>query len=663
MRALPVLFIAATALGAAFAGAPVDRSQASAKGGQASAKEGASALAQEDGGRARAWNLGTAAQGAVDLSWERSPDGLWYLRPTEGAPRPLAVVLEVAADDPGWRAAPPEVGVLTVDTRGRERRSIGALSSTWSALPVGTALEGESEDGSQAPVPEADTTPRAFAAYAGESPPAPIAVGALLPRPSGPVPVAAAVLRVEDVLHALNAAPLPELPPAPGDPLPGATAEELERFEAGRREFDAHMSERDGLGPAFNDHSCFICHLGPASGGFSERRVLHFARSDRGGLPIPELGGPVLQSQGIHPSAVELLPEESDVQSVRITPHLFGSGLVELIPDELLLAGAADQPEGVRGRAHLVPALEDERIRVGRFGWKSQMATLLTFTADASLVELGQTNRLLPFESPPGGDPRVVERFDRVADPELTPGPDGRDRLDRLVDFQGLLAPPPQTPAEGHAGEALFGELGCATCHTPRMSFRTERGDVSIAPYSDFLLHDMGGEGDAIRTGDAAPQEMRTAPLWGLTGRRFLWHDGELAHVPFPELIVRAIARHRGQGDASRQAFEDLGAAQRELLIDFLRSLGRSPHDLNADGKVDGSDGQWLAAELGSAPAEGSDSGAAASGAHSAVQTWTWRELLDIDGDGSLSPGEWLAFAAEMERAPARQRQLASPLR
>jgi predicted component of type VI protein secretion system len=242
----------------------------------------------------------------------------------------------------------------------------------------------------------------------------------------------------------------------------------------------------------------------------------------------------------------------------------------------------------------------------------------------------------------------VTELYDRVPDPEIVPDEDGRDRLDRLVDFQRLLAPPPQTPAAGHAGEALFERTGCAVCHTPRLVTGDGR---RFAPYSDFLLHDLGDQGDGIRTGSAAPSEMRTAPLWGLTGRRFLWHDGALALEPFDVLIEQAVARHAGQAAASRAKFAELSEAERELLTDFLRSLGRAPHDLDADGRVTPADGAALISAL--------ESGVA-SQPHG---PWTWRELLDLDGDGRVAAAEWAACARSLAGAPGARRELAEPRR
>jgi hypothetical protein len=577
------------------------------------------------GARELAVTSRTAAPKVLELEWRQPSPAVWALRLPADVEGLAAVFLEVPADRAGWRAGEATDDAVPLDVTRGELRVLGRVDRGWGAADLA---------GGQVSV-----------RFEGSSPPAPIAV-ATATRLQDFVEVRFAG-GAREVFAALPTEPLPELPPLPGEPSRDASPEELALFAAGRREFDRFVSERDGLGPGFNGESCFVCHLGPASGGSSERRVTHFASSAAGGRSFPEVGGPVLQERGIHPSAEELVPSEADVRVVRISPHLFGSGWVEAVDDGTLAALARAQPVELRGRVHWIEGREGAPPRAGRFGWKAQAADLLSFTAEAALEELGQTNRLFPNELHAGGDPRVTELYDRVPDPEIVPGEDGRDRLDRLVDFQRLLAPPPQTPADGHPGAALFERTGCAVCHTPRLATADGR---EFAPYSDFLLHDLASEGDGIRTGDAGPTEMRTAPLWGLTGRRFLWHDGAVAHAPFEELIARAVARHAGQGSAAREAFAALAGPERAALVDFLRSLGRAPHDVDADGRVTRADGTALLASL--ASAEGA-----------AESRTDWGDLLDLNGDRRVGAAEWAAFARSLARAPAVNRALSEPRR
>ena len=65
---------------------------------------------------------------------------------------------------------------------------------------------------------------------------------------------------------------------------------------------------------------------------------------------------------------------------------------------------------------------------------------------------------------------------------------------------------------------AIFGATGCANCHQPTLQAGPSPvpaiNGATFAPYSDFLLHDMGVLGDGIVKNQAGPTEMRTAPLW-----------------------------------------------------------------------------------------------------------------------------------------------------
>lgn len=435
-----------------------------------------------------------------------------------------------------------------------------------------------------------------------------------------------------------------QLQPLPGDPLPGLTAEERARFDEGRAAFGELLTPARGLGPAFNEFSCALCHREPAAGGSSERRQLLFGRSGTPFDPLAEWGGPRLHEQATEPGALEYVPSASDVQGFRATPPLFGLGLVERIPDaELEALSARTEPNA--GRVHRVLPREGGLERAGRYGWKAHAATLASFTAEALRNELGVTNALIPDELAPNGSARVLAACDRVPDPE-DDGRDGsgRSRLERLADFQRFLAPPPQTPRAGMAGERVFAALGCAECHHP--AFTTPAGGsaalsgVTFRPYSDFLLHDMGSFSDGIPEGAAGPHAMRTAPLWGLALRRFLGHDAESTGATAAERAVAAVLRHDGEGATARDAFEALGAADRVALLRFLGSLGRAEFDFDGDGKVGPEDAAEARRWLERPPARvGPDDRAA---------------IADADADGDLDAAD--AEALELALARARER-------
>lgn len=143
----------------------------------------------------------------------------------------------------------------------------------------------------------------------------------------------------------------------------------------------------------------------------------------------------------------------------------------------------------------------------------------------------------------------------------------------KIADFMTLLAAPPRgtITEEAIAGEAVFDRIGCGTCHVAALQTGSNRNPsldrVTYAPYSDFLLHDMGPLGDGIEQGNATGREMRTAPLWGLRMVTTLLHDGRT------RTIEGAIGAHDGQARASRDRFNALNETDRSRLLAFLRSL------------------------------------------------------------------------------------------
>ncbi len=354
-----------------------------------------------------------------------------------------------------------------------------------------------------------------------------------------------------------------------------------------------------GLGPIFNQTSCGSCHNNPV-GGAGVQTVTRFGFiGKKGGFdPLAELGGSLRQAEAISDECAEIVPPEANVTSLRVTNGILAYGLVEAISDEDLLSNRDLQPIEQRGEAHMVSNFEDptDELHVGRFGWKAQVASVLTFSSDAAQNEMGLSNRFLPFDNAPNGNEELLEQCDTVADPEDFPDADGFEFIDRVTDFQRLLAPPPQTPKFGVQGEIVFNDIGCAVCHTP--SFITSddpdtepvlRNQV-IRPYSDFLLHDMGIAGDGIEQGSASGRQLKTPPLWGLAYRDPLWHDGRFSAGTFDSRVTLAIQEHGAfgsQGTDSANAFEALSDSGKAMVIQFLSSLGQVEFDSDDDGDVE----------------------------------------------------------------------------
>jgi CxxC motif-containing protein (DUF1111 family) len=380
-----------------------------------------------------------------------------------------------------------------------------------------------------------------------------------------------------------------------GEVLPGLTAPQTARFEAGRLAFNRVLTAAEGLGPIMNDHSCASCHQNPRVGGSGTKVVTRFGNSGPPFDPLENLGGSLLQAQTTDAQCQEFVPPQANVAISRITTSTFGGGLIEAILAGDIQKREASPPPGVSGRAHRVHALEDPPVakrKVGRFGWKAQQATLLSFSADASLNELGFTNRFLPVENAPNGNQQLLLLCDHTPDPEDGPDPQGFHGIDRQADFQKFLAQPPQTPRSGMPGEALFQSIGCTSCHvTAYVTGPAEPplGGQTIRPYSDFLLHDMGSLGDGIVQGDATENEARTPPLWGLRSRATigLLHDGRATGGSQDQNVRTAIAAHDGEGLAAATAFAALPLADRDRVVRFLLSLGRPEFDQDGDFDVD----------------------------------------------------------------------------
>ena len=387
-----------------------------------------------------------------------------------------------------------------------------------------------------------------------------------------------------------------------GEPVHGLSAAELNRFALGKTQFKRQFNTADGLGPIFNDDSCATCHSTPAIGGASNKFVTRFGKAANGPNPfdsLDSLGGSLLQVQAIDPNVQEFVPPQADVTASRVTPSAIGAGLVQAIPDATLLALAANPPSpNVSGIAHMVTKAEDPLGPqvVGRFGWKAQVATMLTFSGDAGLNEMGITNHLVPTEQAPNGNGALLAVFDTVADPEDN-APVGQRIIDRWDDFQRFLAAPPQWPPQGTmAGEVLFNQVGCADCHvstfvTGAAPEAALSGKV-IHPYSDFLLHDMGSLGDGIVQGQGTEKEMRTSSLWGVRFRNVLLHDGRANSGTFTQLVNSAVAFHDGEAAASRNAYQALSGADQAKVVAFLDSLGRLEFD--AEGDNDRDDIDWF---------------------------------------------------------------------
>ena len=422
-------------------------------------------------------------------------------------------------------------------------------------------------------------------------------------------------------------------PAAAGAPVAGLTAGQLALFNAGRDDFAEAEKVPDGLGPTMNLDSCAGCHMQPSIGGSSPQVNPQFAFANAYGARnvIPafiQANGPVREARfirnpdgspdgGVHdlytisgrhdaPGCAMAQPDFIGAAArgnviFRIPTPVFGSGLIESIPDENILGNLnADAQQkatlGIRGRPNIVlagntvsgqPNANGNDGTLARFGWKAQNKSLLLFAGEAYNVEMGITNELFQTERSEYTSCQFAMTPNDVIDADATTPIDAISGIEKFALFMRFLAPPaPSADTPGGAdsigaGRNLFTRIGCSLCHTPVL----KTGNSSVAAlrnqwahlYSDLLVHDMGPElADGISQGQAGPREFRTAPLWGLGQRIFFLHDGRTSN------LMAAIQAHQSGSARSRDAseanavidnFNTLSDTQEQNLLNFLRSL------------------------------------------------------------------------------------------
>jgi CxxC motif-containing protein (DUF1111 family) len=414
-----------------------------------------------------------------------------------------------------------------------------------------------------------------------------------------------------------------------GGPIAGLTARQRAFFDDGKADFEEVEAVVDGLGPRMNLDSCAGCHAQPATGGTSPslNPQVAFASKDGGTDRVPYFitrDGPVREARfkfnkdgtrdgGVHNTATitgrtgaagcVLAQPDFATQSAnknlifRIPTPVFGAGLIEQISDNTILANQAVDAGtktrlGIKGRPNLVVSgrtitgdtnNNGNDGTISRFGWKAQNQTLLMFSGEAYNVEMGISNELFQQEREQEPDCQYVPVPNDVTDTEANATPAGLGAIEKFAFFQRFLAPPtpsPDTPSISN-GRSLFGNTGCALCHTPSL----ETGNSSVEAlryqtanlYSDILVHAMGPAlADNIVQGGAQGDEFRTAPLWGLGQRIFFLHDGRTKD------LIEAIRAHKSAGDATFgpseanaviDKFNQLTEGQKQDLLNFLRSL------------------------------------------------------------------------------------------
>lgn len=392
--------------------------------------------------------------------------------------------------------------------------------------------------------------------------------------------------------------------------------------QADQTKFEEVEQLSDGIGPLYNAQSCRECHQSPVSGASSqvtELRVGH--QGPEGHFRTPEIpiahgaevisGRSLVNDRAICPNAAfpdneiqERVPETETIRTFRLSLNLLGDGFVEAVADQTLIDLAQQQCKSshrrICGQILEVPIVEAPgQMGVGRFGWKDQHASLLSFAGDAYLNEMGITNRLQPDE--------VTKLCNTASEPNDTSGPDGLSDIDHFARFIRATKAPARDSQVASSpvakkGYGLFDKIGCAACHVETLTtaaagtkinggtfaIPVALGSITFHPYGDFLMHDVG-TGDGILQAtrehyghrvfqmmsgylskqdfESSRNKIRTAPLWGVRLRPRLMHDGA-------SLTLRdAIQRHHGEASHVSQQFDKLKRDDQEAIIEFLKSL------------------------------------------------------------------------------------------
>jgi len=423
------------------------------------------------------------------------------------------------------------------------------------------------------------------------------------------------------------------------------TFEEEGRFKLGNALFTklwvpapSSTQASDGLGPFFNARACQSCHLKdgrghpPENGPDATSMFLRLARPARTDeereaiadyrklnfpdavygeqlqdlavqglktegkmqisyedIPVTLAGGEVVHLRKPTYSVADLGygPLEKDVTlSPRVAPPMIGMGLIQAIHESDILAKAdpADQDgDGISGKPAIVRDHRTGELKLGRFGYKAQNATIRDQSASAFAGDMGISTPDNPLDY---GDCTKTET-ECLAMPtgvqqRLGPSEAPDPVMDLVTFYSENLAVPARRDLDDPMvlkGKELFHQSGCITCHTPKFVTRRDAGNKAQAfqliwPYSDFLLHDMGeGLADGQQVGVADGREWRTQPLWGIgltekvNGHTFFLHDGRARD------LTEAILWHGGEAEKARDAFAALSKDERAALVEFLGSL------------------------------------------------------------------------------------------
>lgn len=269
------------------------------------------------------------------------------------------------------------------------------------------------------------------------------------------------------------------------------------------------------------------------------------------------------------------------VLSPRLAPHIAGLGLLEAVSEQTLLSFADENDknnDGISGKPNYVLEVETGQTKIGRFGLKSNQATLREQVAGAFNGDMGITSSIHPIENCTNAQQNCKDAISGKSDDEMEIG---ESKLSKVVFYCQTLSVPARRDADTEQvlrGKQLFSKLNCDKCHIPKM--KTDFHEIkvlsnqTIYPYTDLLLHDMGNElADNRPDFEANGNEWRTAPLWGLGMVQRVNPLATFMHDGRAKTIEEAILWHNGEAANSQEEYKKLSKTERTDLLAFLNSL------------------------------------------------------------------------------------------
>lgn len=413
-------------------------------------------------------------------------------------------------------------------------------------------------------------------------------------------------------------------------PSPTLEIEDLRKFTFGNKIFNtnwvtapASVRSLDGLGPLFNRNSCSGCHTKDGRGrppiegeGVASQSILfRLSVLDENGNAVPH---PIYGDQ-LNPQSITHVKSEGEVLisyeetlgafadgkeqyllrkpiyefvnlnygplgddimvSPRVAPAVMGLGLLEAISEEDILANADENDvnnDGISGRPNYVYDQSDDKMKIGRFGWKSNQPTIKQQNAGAALGDMGITTSVNMNENCNEGQDDCKRRVSGGS-PEMSDY-----QLDRMNFYLSVLAVPARrdfTDKDNLAGEDIFNKISCSSCHVPKFTTANNHEikilrNQTIFPYTDLLLHDMGDDlADNRPDGKANGKEWRTPPLWGIGLVKVVNKHTNFLHDGRARNLEEAILWHGGEAEKSKNDYRALPKEDREKLLKFLESL------------------------------------------------------------------------------------------